>query len=801
MKHFMARMNERFCKLTARRPWRRAGLVAALIWGAPQASSAADYFVATDGSDTNPGTESRPFKTIQRGVESATMPGDTLYIRGGTYGGGWQDRINPKHSGTADAPITYMAYPGELPILDGSSLDTGSGFEPTDVAVSHVRVIGIAAINWGTSGFSNGWNHPSSNLEIKHCIADNNGVNGIAFYKASNVRIEGNIVSHNGARPPSWSSGVNLYTAGGSNIIEGNVAFENIDVSDHRSDGSGFILDESSTHGRFVNNIAFRNGGSCIRLTLSAGGELINNTCIQNGQDANVDYNDEIFVSDQQSTQRTMLINNVAWPGKAAIGGQMISNAQNNVWLTNGSAFVSSTGALDFRLASGASQLIDQGSSSNAPERDVGFDPRCIKQQTGLAHWWQYAPDLEYIASIGGIPACFRPAARPAGAAHDVGAYELGATVGGCATDVECDDGNACTTDSCLASGQCSNLPTEGCCHSDADCDDADACTVDSCSGSGSVAGSCSNVVDPACGQNASGEWSYDSEYGYVSICNWGGFTWTHAGPETAGINGTLSAISQTSDLCYSGVVAAQDGSSGYAMLGININQVKGTDTPAENTPPEGDGLNISLTNTSGSPMRIQIQDDQGGTDASRRWCVEVSGSGGFYAWSDFDTECWGDGGVAYAGEPINVISVMVAGDAVEDRAFDFCLNRISPSGAMCVGAPSEGPGAGSTPEGNTPGSGVGEGTVPSATSGETPGVPAGSDGPSPVAPGSGMGPASSDGAPEGTADGTAVPGITPSSEGSSCACTAAGSERASLWSAAALLLGSLLFARRRKHH
>lgn len=50
---------------------------------------------------------------------------------------------------------------------------------------------------------------------------------------------------------------------------------------------------------------------------------------------------------------------------------------------------------------------------------------------------------------------------------------------------ISCDDGDACTIDSCDSVTGCVNDPI--------DCDDGDACTADSCSG-----GSCSN--DPICG-------------------------------------------------------------------------------------------------------------------------------------------------------------------------------------------------------------------------------------------------------------------------------------------------------------
>ena len=45
---------------------------------------AVDYFVATDGSDSNAGTLLAPFATIQHAA-TVLSPGDTCYIRGGNY--------------------------------------------------------------------------------------------------------------------------------------------------------------------------------------------------------------------------------------------------------------------------------------------------------------------------------------------------------------------------------------------------------------------------------------------------------------------------------------------------------------------------------------------------------------------------------------------------------------------------------------------------------------------------------------------------------------------------------------------
>jgi hypothetical protein len=59
-------------------------LLAAMLFYTSSADAANTYYVAPDGSDTNPGTESRPFKTVQKGVTRAG-DGDTVYIKAGTY--------------------------------------------------------------------------------------------------------------------------------------------------------------------------------------------------------------------------------------------------------------------------------------------------------------------------------------------------------------------------------------------------------------------------------------------------------------------------------------------------------------------------------------------------------------------------------------------------------------------------------------------------------------------------------------------------------------------------------------------
>ncbi|RIK65961.1 MAG: hypothetical protein DCC65_10990 [Planctomycetota bacterium] len=64
-----------------------------------------------------------------------------------------------------------------------------------------------------------------------------------------------------------------------------------------------------------------------------------------------------------------------------------------------------------------------------------------------------------------------------------------------------CTDNNACTDDDCV-NGDCESTyaPTPGCCNADADCDDGKPGTTDTCTGA--PGGTCSNVLNATCATN-----------------------------------------------------------------------------------------------------------------------------------------------------------------------------------------------------------------------------------------------------------------------------------------------------------
>jgi hypothetical protein len=107
------------------------------------------FFVATDGDDTNPGTESSPWATLQKAADSA-VPGSTVFVRGGVY----HQRVDINVSGSeVEGSITFRNYPGEHPVLDGAKLVVPadlSGMITVD-SQRHVTIQGFEIRNYWTS--------------------------------------------------------------------------------------------------------------------------------------------------------------------------------------------------------------------------------------------------------------------------------------------------------------------------------------------------------------------------------------------------------------------------------------------------------------------------------------------------------------------------------------------------------------------------------------------------------------------------------------------------------------------------
>src|SRR5262245_44059898 len=92
-------------------------LIVAFSLAAILRAGAAEFYVATNGGDSLPGSPSAPWRTIQHAANSVS-PGDTVFVRGGIY----RERVTFNTAGTADNPVTFQNFPDENPVVDGTGL-------------------------------------------------------------------------------------------------------------------------------------------------------------------------------------------------------------------------------------------------------------------------------------------------------------------------------------------------------------------------------------------------------------------------------------------------------------------------------------------------------------------------------------------------------------------------------------------------------------------------------------------------------------------------------------------------------
>ncbi len=98
----------------------------------PFMTCGANFYVSPHGNDDNPGTQSRPFSTLQRAQEAVRvkvaaglMQDVDVVIREGVYSLTRPLVFGPEDCGSGRFKITYKAFPGERPVISGGRAITG----------------------------------------------------------------------------------------------------------------------------------------------------------------------------------------------------------------------------------------------------------------------------------------------------------------------------------------------------------------------------------------------------------------------------------------------------------------------------------------------------------------------------------------------------------------------------------------------------------------------------------------------------------------------------------------------------
>jgi hypothetical protein len=110
-----------------------------------------NYYVATTGNDSNPGTQALPWRHIQYAVDKVG-PGSSIYVLGGVY----NETVTFHASGSAAGGyITLQNVAGQVPVIDGTGLAISG---ETGLVVlenrAYIKLIGFEIRNLKAGGVS-----------------------------------------------------------------------------------------------------------------------------------------------------------------------------------------------------------------------------------------------------------------------------------------------------------------------------------------------------------------------------------------------------------------------------------------------------------------------------------------------------------------------------------------------------------------------------------------------------------------------------------------------------------------------
>ena len=247
---------------------------------------AADFYVSPSASGSGTGSFSSPWQLqVALTQPGSVHPGDTIWLRGGTYSGTYTGYL----VGTSSSPIVVREYPGERAIIDGGNSNGNAifvakgsytwywGFEvmssdPTrSTTISGSSPPGSAIPRGEGILIDQGTPHPGLKF-INMVIHD--ARQGVSFWsQAQDSEVYGCLIYYNGWSAPDRGHGHGIYAQNqtGTKKITDSILFSGFDYGIHTYGSAAAYLDNIDIEGTTSFNAGdLHAGGSNLLL----GGEI-----------------------------------------------------------------------------------------------------------------------------------------------------------------------------------------------------------------------------------------------------------------------------------------------------------------------------------------------------------------------------------------------------------------------------------------------------------------------------------------------------------------------------------------------
>jgi hypothetical protein len=246
------------------KPTRLGARLAAFVFAAAGPVFATEFYVAPSGTPSGDGSINNPWD-LQTALNqpSAVHPGDTIWLRGGTYGGHFTSYLN----GSTASPIIVRQYTGERATIDGNYAGNATTLE---IYGSYTWYWGFEIFNSDPTRYTSDGNNPPRrgvgvellgnytkmiNMVVHDTsqgVLSSSGVNGAEIY--------GNVIYYNGYDSPDRGHGHGVYVQNDpGNVVKhvtNNFTFEQFSYGIHGYAEGGYL-----DHLDYEGNTSFDNGG------------------------------------------------------------------------------------------------------------------------------------------------------------------------------------------------------------------------------------------------------------------------------------------------------------------------------------------------------------------------------------------------------------------------------------------------------------------------------------------------------------------------------------------------------------
>jgi len=275
----------------------------------------------------------------------------------------------------------------------------------------------------------------ATNVLVEKNVIHYSGTSHISVLASSrNVTLRNNLGQFGGYYTETMvfpgSSAINVHTSSTGNIVDGNIAAYQLDLTS--IDGNGFIADlmEDGAGVLFKNNVAYRNTGSGLRTVESPNCRILNNTFAENGYQSDNSRNGGGVQLSRDSDINNTLVNNIFYNNlPAGIKSYYLMDGQTDIdhnlyYANDGRPFIwdgYDDGEREFSTVSEIRQ------NTAWESRGVAGDPQFVEaSDLNFKLRSSASPAIDAGRAVVTVSTDIDKLPRPQGNSYDAGAYERG---------------------------------------------------------------------------------------------------------------------------------------------------------------------------------------------------------------------------------------------------------------------------------------------------------------------------------------------------------------------------------------